>query len=373
MAQLEHITSTPVPSLTRKESAAAQAPPSSQESSSGRMGYLANRRSAAPPRPTTDDASFDMVPDSQTTQPESQETPVRGLKKTSSFVRLSMTADGNAKIVTKESSSPSPPRKTPSAPPSSSAPAAFRFGQGSFTPGEPEQLTPSHTGSSLRRKPSGRSRDSRAWEFWCDKDARTELEEKADQEASGSAADAIGLIRSNSGRGILQSLTGKRESPRGELSAAKRQRLSKTPLLQRSASMQNSQPMRRIFNEKNTITPGRYKKNSSGLGIELPANDSDKENWSPERQANEDYEAEEAVGPRSVRRTMARIGRTPGRTPGRPGKVFEDFGARIPASPDEDEEVASFMGRERKSQSVSEEEELDCVQGLLSLSQGNWR
>lgn len=58
---------------------------------------------------------------------------------------------------------------------------------------------------------------------------------------------------------------------------------------------------------------------------------------------------------------------------------------------DGDEEVARFMGRgggrgrrgseetemeterARKSDSVSEEEELDCVQGLLSLSQGNWR
>lgn len=55
---------------------------------------------------------------------------------------------------------------------------------------------------------------------------------------------------------------------------------------------------------------------------------------------------------------------------------------------DNDDEVARFMGQgesqgrggqelrsrhSRKSDSVSEEEDLDCVQGLLSLSQGNWR
>lgn len=53
-----------------------------------------------------------------------------------------------------------------------------------------------------------------------------------------------------------------------------------------------------------------------------------------------------------------------------------------------DDEVARFMGEQtpagnkrlemtrkgsRQSDSVSEEEDLDCVQGLLKLSQGNWR
>jgi len=47
-----------------------------------------------------------------------------------------------------------------------------------------------------------------------------------------------------------------------------------------------------------------------------------------------------------------------------------------------DEEVASFMGRQREEdpssgrtsvETASAEEDLECVSGLLKLSQGNWR
>ena len=41
--------------------------------------------------------------------------------------------------------------------------------------------------------------------------------------------------------------------------------------------------------------------------------------------------------------------------------------------PEADPELAAFMRSGRKSNSISEEEELDCIQNLLSLSQGNWR
>jgi len=40
--------------------------------------------------------------------------------------------------------------------------------------------------------------------------------------------------------------------------------------------------------------------------------------------------------------------------------------------PDQDPELVAFMRDHRKSSSISGEEELDCVQGLLSLSQGRW-
>lgn len=242
----------------------------------------------------------------------------------------------------------------------------LRMSQGSTVADEAEQLNVSQSStSSLRRKPSGRSRDSRAWEFWCDKDARSELEEKADQEASGSAADAIGLIRSSSGRGVLQSLAGKREPPLGEASSAKRFRASRTPLLQRSSSLHNKQSPRMFGDKSATKTPRQFRKAASGLGIQMPMTDSDKENWSPERQIvagadEEDY-------PFSMPRPQASK-----RSPAKSGKDRSEP-TRSVDDPEVDEEVARFMGRERKSQSVSEEEELDCVQGLLSLSQGNWR
>lgn len=110
---------------------------------------------------------------------------------------------------------PSPPRSQPLAPTpfatrqtlrrSYSAAGLQQFdgcGQsnGSQRSGEERSSVGSFTTRNLLgRQPSGRSRDSRAWEFWCDSDARNGLVRQAEAETTGSAADAISLIRSNSG------------------------------------------------------------------------------------------------------------------------------------------------------------------------------
>jgi hypothetical protein len=135
------------------------------------------------------------------------------------------------------------------------------------------------------------------------------------------------------------------------------------PLLQRSSSLNNRQADRRSFGEKSLgAAPAKIKKAASGLGIELAATDSDKENWSPERQLATDSAQENRAG------RNARGARSPARVSRGRSKPTQSQ-----AVVDDDDEVARFMGRERESKSVSEEEELDCVQGLLSLSQGNWR
>ena len=384
----------------------SQVVPSSQESNVGRMGYLANRRSTAP-RPSQDEAEFESVPGSQTSSFGPQQTSGRReLKKSSSMVRLSMTSDGVARIVTQQDSSPSPPRKVPADIPSSSAPAVVQSDAPADTtdPTEGDNQTSSQGPKVLRRKPSGRSRDSRAWEFWCDRDARTELEEKAEQEASGSAADAIGLIRSNSGRHVLSSLPGgKRDSPFRENHAAKRPRHGRTPLLQRSQSVQNTQKARSGLGAAKfgTATPGKPTKAAvSGLGIRMPATDSDKENWSPERVfPTPDDSSARTIDVDALRRASVATKSSPqilglssailpSLTPGAARYLADEDEAGDDADEEEevadeeneeeeeeDPEVADFMGRGRqsKSNSVSEEEELDCVQGLLSLSQGNWR
>jgi len=271
-----------------------------------------------------------------------------------------MTSDGVARIVTDADSSPSPPRIRPSDIPSSSAPA--HSGDLSFSTAETERP------NTLRRKPSGRSRDSRAWEFWCDRDARSQLEEKADQEASGSAADAIGLIRSNSGRNILGSLIGKRDSPFRESTSAKRSKVSRTPLLQRSQSVQNKPIGRSSFGGKPSAgSPRKFKKSASGLGIKMIGPDSDKENWSPERiipASERSVRTIESDDDLDESHTAVSTSRGPLKTPR--NQSWRD---------DDNEHSARHTGRKResKSNSVSEEEELDCVQGLLSLSQGNWR
>ena len=346
--------------------------PSSQESIGGRMGYLANRRSTAP-RPSQDEAEFDSIPPSQETVADVQPQR-RPLRKSSSVVRLSMTSNGVAKIVTEGDSSPSPPRKRSFEPLSSSAPAIHHGDQSASvqnaaalegTPQPSSQAT-----SSLRKKPSGRSRDSRAWEFWCDRDARSELEEKADQEASGSAADAIGLIRSNSGRNILGQLIGKRDSPFRESTSAKRTKTGRAPLLQRAQSFQNRPVARNSLGGKSSNTPRALKKAVSGLGIRMPTTDSDKENWSPERIIPA---SEKSI--RTVETDHDHSGRRSSRIGVFSSTQLPPHNPREVEEVEDDEEVSGFMarGRQSKSNSVSEEEELDCVQGLLSLSQGAWR
>lgn len=350
-------------------------PLSSQERVRPPQAYLADLRNETP-RSSQDEQ------DESPTAPPAQEVPAvsktsrDSLRRTSSSVRLSMSFDGNAKIVTKDDSSPSPPRQRPT------LPGLSRDGKKAGTDHPQLELEGATEGmnadgqnqSTLARKPSGRSRDSRAWEYWCDKDARSELEEKAIQETNGSAADAIGLIRSASGRNILGALTNKRTSTYVEGGQAKKPK--RTALLQRSQSMQNRQsPSLVSFASRDNKTHKKMKKAQSGLGIQMLATDSDKENWSPERRFGsgngDDSPVDSDPGDVERRRTTV--------TPGKTLLTGADHHSRLSSSsdPEDDEEIARFMGggreRSRKSNSVSEEEELDCVQGLLSLSQGNWR
>ncbi|KAF2154057.1 hypothetical protein K461DRAFT_292734 [Myriangium duriaei CBS 260.36] len=357
----------------------SQPPSSSQDRERLPHAYLADLRNETP-------RSSQEGQDASPSTVASQESPAMvkpqrdSLRRTSSNVRLSMSFDGNAKIITKDDSSPSPPRQRPSPAQLPRYPAKTETDDTpSIGEGEEDGLRQKRP-AALARKPSGRSRDSRAWEYWADKDARSELEEKANQETSGSAADAIGLLRSASSRSILGVLTNKRPSAYEGNQSAKRSK--RTPLLQRSQSMQNRQSptwMNRMG--KGDKSPRKFKKAQSGLGIQMMAADSDKENWSPERQISQvdgvdspDHSDDEDIEPR---RTTV--------TPGKTLLAGVEHHAQLSSSsdPEDDEEIARFMSskssrprereRERKSNSVSEEEELDCVQGLLSLSQGNWR
>ena len=135
----------------------------------------------------------------------------------SSLIRLSMTSNGRAKVVTETDLSP--PKKLPvpiDVDPFSSSElrnyenigsnvvgdkALFKHGCTSATTTtttNATSLTARKSANNMPKLTSGRSRDSRAWEFWCDADARNSLSQKADKERSGSAANAIGLMRSSS-------------------------------------------------------------------------------------------------------------------------------------------------------------------------------
>ena len=250
-------------------------------------------------------------------------------------MRLSMDSEGKATVVTKDTTSPSPPRPY-QAPNIVSGAVKQQPTLSKAADDVPLALPP------LKRASSGRSRDSRAWEFWCDRESRTELEHKAEKDANGSAANAIGLLRSNSGRRILGSIPSKRNSF-----------LSRQPTAAKKTKLDISVPEL----TKSNTSEGRLqqrdmegKKIHYGASSNLPGNDSDKENWSPDTEVSQDSIDEHLAGPTA-----------PGRRP------------RAIADVEDDPEVAAFMKGGRRESNVSGEEEMDCVQGLLSLSQGAWR
>ena len=314
----------------------------------GPIGYLANRRSL-PSFHTRQDVSKD---DHKSTDADTV------LRKTSSIVRLSMTSEGNAQVITKDTSSPSPPRVPPT--------TQLSGGSGQQPPppsgGSSSQMSNLPSANRLHRSSSGRSRDSRAWEFWCDKDTRTELEDKAEKDASGSAADAIDLLRSTSGRSILGVVPSKRNSLLSRhASFLKRSRVDAKP-----ASLQRSTTSFGRLQGKPTgemkSTP-KLKHSDSGVAVDVPGNESDKENWSPDTDTPSDGHPAVEVYSASQRQ----LARTWLSRPKRSLSNAENAG------PEVDPEVAAFMRGSRKSTSISEEDDMDCVQGLLSLSQGNWR
>ena len=287
----------------------------------------------------------------------------RRVRKSSSFVRLSMNSEGGAEVIAKDTSSPSPPRASMSQSIYSgiTGPAVS-----STSDATTSQASASMTGTTLHRASSGRSRDSRAWEFWCDKDCRSELEQKAEKEASGSAADAIQLLRSTSGRNILGAVPAKRNSaPRGHSHGSKRLRREGRMPLQRS-STSNGRLQGKELEPSSKRVP-KLKDTKSVLSVHIPGNDSDKENWSPnsDSQSDEhsivaDADAENGSHGRSSKGPFTFDRRRSG-------------AQRESIDPENDPEIAAFMRAGRESDKVSDHEELDCVQGLLSLSQGNWR
>jgi hypothetical protein len=339
--------------------------PGSQESFTS-TGYLANRRSANMPGSdgTSSDGSGEEL--ATVTGRPSQKAP--------SFVRLAMTAEGKAEVVTKNAASPSPPRPVQSP----------QIGDTPILGAIPFKMTPSSSTRTLHRSSSGRSRDSRSWEFWCDKDARAELEVAAEKNSSGSAAGAIGLLRSASGRNILGSMPLKRNSGiLGPSAITKRTKLdsSKRPPLQRSRTSLGR--LQSGTSEGVTAYAKPMSKPKHSISTYMPGDDSNKENVSPEWRGRGDRRSDlhsdaESTSPgpdatllhddlvvdaslqfrSSQAPTMRSNLSSRDRSDGEYKQPFESDAARSSS---------------QRRAGPSAEADLDCIQGLLSLSQGNWR
>jgi hypothetical protein len=293
------------------------------------------------------------------------------LRKSGSYLRLSMTEDGQARVI--DRSAPSPPRSQPvttsptfEQPPTAGLRRSYSAAGLSdlFKQSSPEPTTRAKV---PRVSQAGRSRDSRAWEFWCDSEARNSLANKAEQENSGSAADAIGLIRQSS-RNALRPNSRKANSPMvgpGSFNTLNASKPAK-PKLQRASTTHG-----RLQQSQTKST--QSKKGTEEQRERSPSGDSDKENWDPEDNQSSIVprghpQTSSAANPRRRRTILGENTEIPSYQTSLGGLMDSEKKRRAAAAaPAVDAEVAAFMG------AGNESEDLDCVQSLLSLSKGNWR
>ncbi|KAI1208856.1 uncharacterized protein F4807DRAFT_429746 [Annulohypoxylon truncatum] len=335
----------------------------------------------------------------------------------SSQVRLSLSLDGKAEVV---SSQPSPP-----------CPAQMQL------PGDVDTLPPVRVSRTLHRSRSalpgitlppistltahlppqltrGRSRDVHAWESCCEADTRDELTKLAENESAGSAVAAISLLRSSSSSAslsnlihsqnspnVLQSNPNKRNAPQNKPSH--REGTTKKAKLSRASSSvarMQTLPAVSLIDTAAAATAALdpEKKPSKGsLSVILsPGGDSDKENWSPDEDGNPHPSRRQPL-PSPKPHARSPIGKNPRRV----GRILGEqdatarrsllFGSRANTAPlskprdalsmsiFEDKENSPKQDGEEAEKLVqgelspSKRPDMVCVAGLLSLSQGNWR
>ncbi|KAI8632351.1 hypothetical protein F5Y19DRAFT_420734 [Xylariaceae sp. FL1651] len=457
------------PPSSQKEELQGEAQSHSQTSATS-IGYIANRwntgSSFATPctleRSGEDLFRLDSFTSSTSSTADNSPSAVPPPLSSTSQVRLSLSLDGKAELV---SSQPSPQRPALQFPTDAETLPPVRSNRTlqrsrSALPGitlPPISMLTAHLPPQL---PRGRSRDVHAWESCCDSDTRDELTRQAENEASGSAIAAISLVRSSSSSAslsnlihnhqsqpqsaVLQSNPSKRNAAPAHRSSA-RGLLMKKPKFGRAnssvARMQSLPPMyqhlsmedrdkpEREEDGEDPLEPEKKRQKSSSLFVILsPSGDSDKENWSPDEDGNLNRPrplplphvsggagaVSTKMGTSSpvragVVRHPRRVGRILGEqdvmskrlflggvagnhrsnTAPAPGNrlrkgadtavlVFEDGenagyegGREGPQREGKrDDEVERFM---RGEVSPSKRPDMDCVAGLLSLSQGNWR
>ena len=312
----------------------------------------------------------------------------RALKRTPSQVRLSLSLDGKAEVTTKTGTTPSPPRSQP-LPLVNSAPRSQVGLQRSYSALEPSHspVTDIFQMPYSRRSLAGRSRDARTWEFYCDSDARNALIEQAEREEKGSATAAISLIRSQSNKSkIITPNLNKRTAHTQKPDFTKRlkgdgQKTNKPNLARVTSSVAQLQTTYRDISKQKMAKIGAKdsKSSSQSAMYQECEGDSDKENWEPGTQMNNTRRR----GPMNAQR-IARILEESLRVPSQSSSLdnlmnreknmarrssMKSSSSKESSASEVDEEVAAFMGQNLPR----EEEDLDCVQNLLSLSQAAWQ
>lgn len=209
---------------------------------------------------------------------------------------------------------------------------------------------------------------------------------QAEHESNGSAIAAISLLRSSSG--ILQpSGANKRNAP---MSKPQRPQPAKRAKFGRTCSSVARLESVAVPDTEKPAAEASVGKLKVSMLVS-PSGDSDKENWSPGHEASNPLDAHrrrplpsgtaaKAQNPRRLGRVLQeqkhpsllanRANTAPARrTLVKEGiEIFQDSPKHTPTT--RDDEVERFM---RGEVSPSKKGDMDCVAGLLSLSQGAWR
>lgn len=299
-----------------------------------------------------------------------------------SHVRLSLSLEGKAEIVSKQHSparAAAPPRPSSAL---SGHPQARRAGLQRSQSALPSITLPPISALTSYLPPRlgrGRSRDVHAWESCADSERRDELITQAEHESKGSAIAAISLLRSSCG--ILQPSSTKRNA---SVSRPPQARQDKRTKLGRTSST-----YARLENVGIELDKPRESLNGKvKVAMLVSPNDSDKENLSPDddasshdRQRRRPLPADPPSKPQHARRQARALldQKRPGLLNSRANTaplglsgsakgavaIYED-----PVRRSREDEVARFM---RGEVSPGKKGDMDCVAGLLSLSQGAWR
>ena len=298
------------------------------------------------------------------------------LRRTSSLLKLSTSFDGKAKVTT-GSESPSPPKIRATRPIT-----GLQRSQSAVEPSrqpDGDILFPSFR--SPKRLMTGRSRDARTWEFYCDNDARDALTEHAEREQSGSAAGAISLIRSQSNR-ALASNPNKRNTNAAKIDPSKPLKAdeAKTQKRKLSRTISSVARLQTASSGRQAIVPGPKKpKSSSQSELLVDPGDSDKENWEPGTQTRFHRRRRPAHSVHQARRMQAVLKESlyiPSQSTSldallnREGGVTRSDDQENDAHRRNEKEVTDLGG---DGDVAREPDDLDCVQNLLSLRQGAWR
>ncbi|EXJ69595.1 uncharacterized protein A1O5_07631 [Cladophialophora psammophila CBS 110553] len=266
------------------------------------------------------------------------------LVRTSSFVRLAMTVDGAVKVRTNNDPTPSPEKPRASPPTAHNKEKAPLVRSKSALNGV-EVFRESAQGAGSKGI-FGRSRDARTWEFYCDSKTKDALSTQAEAESAGSAVSAINLIRSNSFKPRLQALSPSLSKTNARLATPKETRRK----LSRAKSS-----LGRLQGLDLAVEPSGCKSKPVHGHVRSPSGDSDKENWAPGTRLSE----------HPLRRTQPSARQRP--------VLQENEEMTFPdASSSRKRHEEGFDSQQSPTKEKAKGEELDCVQGLLSLSQGAW-